>query len=696
MVRAKKRKVIPKNGYWLVIGKKDFGDNALSYRVEQAPNGVYFCSCQLNDCSHRIAVMLHSRGLLESQQVNGSVDGGHVAIPNQQPNGEGTGTTRETTGPSGSEVESSEVQPPTSLSPPSAPSPSPIPAAQIAYGNDLEWHDPRWSGWQVNGEQPLPAWVEEIHPHQIEAVESAMDLYQSGTDVVLVDAPTGSGKSLVGDLIRRRLGERGLYVCHSKALQDQYLRDFRYAEVLKGRSNYPTQSMPFPEYTAADCTKLPGVPPDENNCEWCPEIARCQYEVAKSRALRARLAVVNTSYMLTECNFVGNFSGRQLAIVDECDVMEGELLGFVEFKLSTRQLETLNIEAPKKGSHKSTIMKWLEDAVLPAIDFQLTFFPAQSRNVQTIRKRESLKSLKQSVKRVIRQYQEDDSEEREPGISGAWVRDNNAGPMVLKPVTVQKYGHDYLWRHSKRWLLMSATIISASRLMEDLGIDNWQVMIEGGDTRPATWGLVEVPMTFPVENRPIIAAGVANMVYKEKDASYPAMAYAIDKVCERHPGERILVHTVSYDLARYLALNVKAPGRDKYLYENSASKDVVVANFKKSDGGIIFAPSLDRGVDFRNDECSVVVVAKVPFPYLGDPQINAKQKAKGGNEWYAVEAIRTLVQMTGRHVRSKTDRGTTYIFDRQFGTNLYKKWKHLFPSWWREAVTTTVSRREFM
>ena len=88
-------------------------------------------------------------------------------------------------------------------------------------------------------------------------------------------------------------------------------------------------------------------------------------------------------------------------------------------------------------------------------------------------------------------------------------------------------------------------------------------------------------------------------------------------------------------------------------------------------------------------------MAKVPFPYLGDPQVSKRMHMPGGKQWYAVQTVRTIVQMTGRGVRSKDDWCATYVLDSQFGSNIYKRHKRLFPEWWREAVEF-MPRRDLM
>ena len=98
------------------------------------------------------------------------------------------------------------------------------------------------------------------------------------------------------------------------------------------------------------------------------------------------------------------------------------------------------------------------------------------------------------------------------------------------------------------------------------------------------------------------------------------------------------------------------------------------------------SPSMDRGIDLPYDLCRVIILVKVPWPNLGDPQISRRlYSSSDGQTWYAVQTIRTIIQGTGRGMRAEDDFCVSYILDDQF-RRLYKDYYHLFPKWWREAL----------
>src|SRR4030042_5679638 len=71
--------------------------------------------------------------------------------------------------------------------------------------------------------------------YQKEIVEFVLG---SSKKFVMLDAPTGSGKSIIG-MVLSRLLKKSIYCCTTKILQDQLTKDFPDIPILKGRSNYP-------------------------------------------------------------------------------------------------------------------------------------------------------------------------------------------------------------------------------------------------------------------------------------------------------------------------------------------------------------------------------------------------------------------------------------------------------------------------
>lgn len=564
---------------------------------------------------------------------------------------------------------------------------------------DLDLWDPTNPIW---GPQPWPEWFPGFREHQKAAIAAVYDYFMRGANVVILNAPTGAGKTVIAEAVRRLLDVRStVYVANTKGLQDQFKHDFPYAQVLKGRNNYPTLNFPEafkdkrPMYhiSAADCAII-----GHGACQQCDDIAACPYHIARARALESRLCVTNTSYLLTEANGPGSFSRKdQFVVIDECDTLESVVMGNVETNISERMQKRLNLEPPKvKGADAKSNdwEEWCTGLALPAVRRERKLLEKQYGHMSEV---SGAFIWNEDVPtRVVREHKAiDNLERRLRNLLSDLERDNavydgyNRGEVLFKPVKVDPYGPSEVWKHAQRWLLMSATVIDPQEIVESLGID-----LAG-----LHWDVVNVPSTFDAANRPIFVAPVADMTFKNKDTAWPQMAEGVSRVLAKHPDERVLIHTVSYALAEYLKTHVVIGNGEKRVgfarkrtlltYGDSFGREDVLNRFRKTPGAVLFAPSMDRGVDLPEDDCRVVIVCKVPYPNTADKQVNARMYSRGGQLWYSVQTVRSLVQMTGRGVRSASDTCTMYILDAQFKSNVWSKSRRLLPKWWVESLDWT-------
>jgi ATP-dependent DNA helicase DinG len=407
-------------------------------------------------------------------------------------------------------------------------------------------------------------------------------------------------------------------------------------------------------------------------------VQSCPYQVAKARAAANKLAVLNTSYWLHEANgqypTFGGKARRELVVIDEADMLESALMGFVEYEVPQWIASKVGLHAPPKGIHKPRLVKWLRETSGAVTRWK------EGRGDIDEKTRRNLAWFCVESERVAGELEIDVTQGDDGEDAGRWQRDYDTKILKLRPLIVGPYGNRYLWRHGRKFLVMSATIISAEEMVDSLGIGR-------------EWAEVNVPMTFPVENRRIVVAPVVDVTYKTMQSWEPAqkMAEAILRIHNKHQNQPMLVHTGSYKWtsALYGVMGRRTTHTNVWSYTNSpGSKGAAFMNFRAK-GGILLAPSMSRGVDLPGDLCRICVIAKVPFPSLADRQVSGRLHLPGGQQWYNVQVIRDIVQMTGRGVRSESDHCVTYILDGQFG----RVWRNrsLFPAWWREAVDNTQS-----
>ncbi len=686
--RALKRKVHQiGNKRWVVSGDAKLGDSYDQYIIILNRDGRLNCECTDHYGGQYRKFCSHALATLYFRQANPDEV---YDEPRPEIVDEGRLVSEATT--------SIPLQPspPTSASTPTPTVPALVPykAVSIAGKNPQDLPSPIL-------EPAISDKFDSFRDHQSPAIEQIVDLFNQGYKVVMLEAPTGTGKTLISESVRRLLQRKGVYTCTTKSLQVQVLDDFTYAKVLKGRVNYPT----FDDSTVmADvCNKGPALLPacpkcpgwdkrssaknqpdnwdDESiaddpdgialHCHFCHSPRNCPYEIAKGEALRAPLAILNTAYLLAEANGPGMFSRQDYVILDEADMLEGQLMSNVEVSLTQNKRDKLYVGEPRFITKEESWVEWIQEKVIPAVKADLNDLRGQLKSkgpTPTLLKAvRSNTTLAAKLSWLVRPTEEGDI-----NMSG-WVLSSFNGTLTFKPVRVTDYGQDLLWAHSKRFLLMSATIVSPEQMAADLGLEEGE------------WATVNVPSTFPIERRPVLLQTVGALNKETKEWSYPAVADRIAEIVSRHPDERILVHTVSYELNKIIHKRLRHSARIITYYQASDREDAL-AEYLDTPNSILLSPSFERGVDLPHDACRIVIVAKIPFPYLGDKQIKARTYGTyDGQMWYAVQTIRTLCQMTGRGMRSADDWCISYILDKSFHS-LYSQNKRLFPDWWSEAV----------
>jgi Rad3-related DNA helicase len=479
----------------------------------------------------------------------------------------------------------------------------------------------------------------------------------------LLDAPTGVGKSLIAATAQRIFDKHVTYICTNKQLQDQIINDFPYAKTVKGRNNYRCLKFPkmYPTISADDCTHTSKNP--------CPYIDACPYNLAKAAALKAPLAVLNTAFFLSITNYAEQFLDQDFLILDECDTLESQLMNFIEVKITQKQIDKYGLEMPKFKTKFESWIEWARLSLnklrprLATLEMEIQSDEWGGVSPQTIKEARSLGRLVSKLGYFVRE------------VDSSWVWYPGETEWSFKPVWVAKYAESTIWKNAKKVLGMSATILDPRQYVMNVGLTT---------NKTHSYAYTQMDSPFPVENRPVYYEPCARVINKELQFALPKLARAVERVMEKHKDDKVLIHTHSYPIRNYLMENIKSK---RFITHATKDRVDILDKFKKSkDPLVLLSPSMDRGVDLPNDECRAVIIAKVPYPYLGDPQVNKRVHASAdGNKWYAYHTISAIIQMAGRGVRSPSDYASTYILDGQF-EKLYNEHREMFPKWFKESV----------
>lgn len=510
----------------------------------------------------------------------------------------------------------------------------------------------------------LPDKFEEIYPYQIEAVTETVEAFESGTPVVVLEGPTGSGKTLIAECVRRMLDTRAVFMCHNKSLQEQFAGDFPYSRVLWGRANYTPQNV-LEGATCEDCTWTQEV----KKCLLCPDRDRCPYLVAKVHAIHSPVPVLNSAYWLNETSQGkrSRFANTGLTVIDEADTLEPVLMGQVEIYVGDRMQSRYGIDPPSRMTKEYSYLDWTKK-VLDLLREPIT---GLSRPIQSIGQMRELSRLVTLQGNVL--AMQNDLVNNIPWVytGGAGSNRRSGKAISFKPIMVSRFGPERVWNKDKRFLFMSGS----PNLHLDLQSLGWTT----------EYRRVTMESRFHPKNRQLVVRPIADMTRKgqEDESNFRALRDGLHRILREHNGQRILIHSVSYNLAARIS---GGSGRDWITYQSSGNRTSALQRYQRTVGAVLVAPSLDRGVDLPGDACRAQVIVKVPFPNLGDKQVSERYyKSPGGKVWYNNLVARTLVQMVGRGVRSEDDYCTAYILDSTF-IGWYRTWGHLFPDWFRKAI----------
>ena len=566
------------------------------------------------------------------------------------------------------------------------------PDVPIAEVYDIAEHDlPQEVIDRLKEEYPeIPEQIIENFPFeqpregQLEIIADIEEAISKGYKYIILEAGTGTGKSAIASTLAR-MYESAYILTMTKQLQKQYADEFDFP-LVKGRGNF-------------DCLKDGfEVTCDMGACKTAPKSAKffcpygisknptltgelafqdsfgsdvffqttdhCKYWQQKANAINSPITLMNYDYAILELNYVKHFGKRSLLILDEAHNIEDKLMRTMEINLYNRQLEKdiKKVISPQtlKSAEKGEWIMEIDAIQGHYSDIEIKDLPTNKadRINSTISK---LKALKTNL-------------EKEPG---NWVIDSDEHGVSFKPLRVNHYAEDYLFKHGDVVIFLSATILSHKMFSKWLGLD------------PRDVYHIQVDSPFSVEKRPIELNLAGKMSKNRVKQSAPKSIEIMQKILKRHEGEKGLIHTHSYKCQQYIINNLY---NNRLIAHGTNNRERVLQFFEEDENPLVLvSPSMSEGVDLPYDKCRFQIIYKIPFPYLGDKQINMRMKKD--QRWYAYKTAMTLVQTYGRGMRADDDSCVTYILDSDIQMLLKSPlYKSLIPEFFKEAIVINDDR----
>jgi Rad3-related DNA helicase len=525
---------------------------------------------------------------------------------------------------------------------------------------------------------------------QEQALRDVRDAFQAGNDVVLVRAPTGSGKSLIARAIMgcaRTVEEAdpvdatGAYYTTPQVSQlddvaeDDLLEDLK---LIRGKNNY-TCILPGEEDTPVDrapCARETGSD--------CAVKHRCPYFSDRAIASSREHAAMTLAYFMRTAGSEV-FRKRDVCVIDEAHGLAEWAEMYATIDLDSRTVPIWeDVRVPDVDGDVDGAVDFAEHLTRVAEAAKDELVGQNELTAEEVARRDRLQELISELNWFVEDYNDPESgttwvvDSEAPRASeqssGQRPRDAEEDRVTIKPMDPERYLKHTVWDRGNKHALLSATMLNKEAFCRSVGLD------------PANVALVDVEHTFPVENRPLYDVTQGKMTYEHRETTLPKVAETVVRVMANHPDEKGIIHAHSYDIADRLAGRLEDWGvGDRVRTHDSDTRDAELERWKDSDDPEVFvAVKMEEALDLAYDLGRWQVLCKAPFLNTNDSRV-ASRLADGQWAWYYRTALRTIIQACGRVVRAPDDRGVTYVADSSI-LDLFERARSDMPPWFAEQV----------
>ena len=504
----------------------------------------------------------------------------------------------------------------------------------------------------------------EPRPQQREGLEFINKAFKAGSKFVVLESPTGSGKSGVAMAVSRAFGG-GIIACPTIQLQKQYLSDFKNVSPLIGRGRFPclkkdpsaAKSIPL-----IKSGKIPERPSEETSCAVgpcvnkpmakrmaihrdCETFGGCPYTHSIERAQMSETIISNLHSLMYSVSMSEKIEPRKVLIIDEAHDLDKFMRDFLKIKFKIRRVvsEKELVDLKSKEDWYGWLSARRQLATLTTDEMRDSY-------------NERLEKLELLGKVVFHYWNDEDDGQ-------LWVE--------LTPVNIGGACQAMLFSLADKIVLMSGTIYSKKLFLDPLGVDL------------NTASFLRIPSDFPVKNRQVAMPKNLGLDLSHKmwNTNLPVAIEQIKFIADHHKEHKGVIHTSSYKMSREITPRLSGLN---VISHNSFNFQQKLDEFYNSKKPCVFiTPICAQGVDFKDDLARWQIIVRPQYGALTDPYVKHLLDNK---RWdlYNYKTSIVFGQQLGRIVRSNTDYGITYLLSSTFN-NLIKKTNHLLPEWLKKG-----------
>ncbi len=518
-----------------------------------------------------------------------------------------------------------------------------------------------------------------------------------GAHNVILSAPTGTGKSIIGAVVADVVHEikhpgkfqgAAFLLTATNVLAKQYRDTFVDDEgpddnmfhIIKGAGNYTCSALSTPQepQSAESCSIVLFKKQVLENLlqQHC---GSCEFQIAREKKNASRHLITNYSwYFLNRLYSTQPMEKRSVGVFDEAHLLndlfvehnaiyfsEKRLLGFADevaeqlkvghteifknLKLVREHLAKGKINDQNYKTYLSTLHRTYTEISTAAAKEASRHVQQHQQHLQFTKLAKKYYNLGCKIDDLqlfgyphVFEYKEKDIKkfQKEHEVS-------------VKPIFVGEMFSAL--DNAEHNLLMSATI-------SDLWV---QRTIElTGNTK-----FIKLPPQFPPEHKKVVFFKTQTLNYStmKDSATVKKLSASVCQIVAHHTakGERGIILAPSFVIVQSVAAALREMNGNFRVFEQVRGEKLAdwLEQFKRYDGGpaVLLTPAGFEGIDLPGDLSRFQIICKTPFGSLGD-----KRTAHILNVYpdiYSLDACMSLIQGAGRSVRSMDDYATTYILD---------------------------------
>ncbi len=539
----------------------------------------------------------------------------------------------------------------------------------------------------------LEHFPEEFAPRQIQKdiLHLIEEQLKSGYKIVVLSAPTGVGKSLIAATLSRYYG-KSFVITASKQLQDQYSKDLKFFNPVKGKSNFAClklmehQGIPQGEIKRAvqkgltcekglceETVKVKGKEVKEF-CKFKPRIGElephsknpyCFYYEQKFRALVSDHSIWNYAAYFQLMRFgkkaYADYINKPIAIFDEAHKIEDQIIQFIGIDIYNTHITECGIDIKNYALDDVDLVIQLLDDLARSYSKQIKELE-ESRSFQRNPDYVALARLESRYERMANAKVELELNKQNFVINDPYLDERgNLRSLSIKPLDISKYVETFFGIDTQ--VFMSATIDKAS-FCENTGLE------------PSKVAFVDTPKSpFLPDKRRVNFLNIRKLSYSSSWNDERAVITKIDEILSEHQDERGLILTSSEKRCIDIHNNLSEKNKRRIRIchsrnENGMTQDEIIQEHAKDKNGVLLSSSLWEGVDLKDDLSRFQIIAKAPYPNLSEKR--TKIKMQKFPLWYKSQTLVKLLQGFGRSIRNEEDWAVTYVLDEAANDLLYQ------------------------